>query len=171
MALPAKVWCQVVLGLQRTAAWLAMMADRARRRLVRRGGAEQANEARQTIEQEGAEARRIATEFAVANQQAAAAAVGGVSVAAATARAAGPGVVGTGDPEHGGRTGYGVGHGAFDVEYTRPVGEDYFTRYGRKYKESNDWSPVAAQYWEDELVLLRDEQWGLNQTLRLFKVA
>ena len=135
------------------------------------GGAEQANEARLTIEQEGAEARRIATEFAVANQLAAAAAVGGVSAAAATARAAGRGVVGTGDPEHGGRTGYGVGHGAFDVEYTRPAGEDYFTRYGRKYKESNDWSPVAAQHWEDELAHRRLEEKARNQTLRLFKVA
>ena len=135
------------------------------------GGAEQANEARLTIEQEGAEARRIATEIAVANQLAAAAAVGGVSAEAATARAAGRGVVGTGDPEHGGRTGYGVGHGAFDVEYTRAAGEAYFTRYGRKYKESNDWSPVAAQHWEDELAQRRLEEKARNQTLRLFKVA
>ena len=134
-------------------------------------GAVGANEARPTIEQEGAEVRRIATEIAVANQLAAAAAVGVERAEVAKARAAKRGEVGYGDPEYGGRKGHGVGYGKFDARYIRPEGEDLFARYGRSYKESNDWSPVAAQYWEDELVLLRDEHWGLNQTLRLFKVA
>ena len=130
-----------------------------------------ANGARPTIEQEGAEVRRIATEIAVANQLAAAAAVGVERAAVAKARAAERGEVGYGDPEYGGRKGHGAGYGVFDARYTRAEGEDLFARYGRKYKESNEWSPVAAQYWEDELAQLRLENKAEGRTLRLFKVA
>ena len=131
-----------------------------------------ANEARPTIEQEGAEVRRIATEIAVANQLAAAAAVGVERAAVAKERAAARGEVGHDDPEYGRRKGHGVGYGKFDVRYTtRAEGEDPFARYGRKYKEANEWSPVAAQYWEDELAHRRLEELARGQTLRLFKVA
>ena len=96
------------------------------------GGAVGANEARPTIEQEGAEVRRIATEIAVANQLAAAAAVGVERAAVAKARAAERGEVGYGDPEYGGRKGHGVGYGVFDTRYTRAEGEDLFAQFGRK---------------------------------------
>ena len=122
---------------------------------------------RQTVEQVGAEVRRVCMEAAVADQQAAALA----AIAAGPAAATVPGVR-RGAPEGtNGREGQGIGCGVFDVMYTPAEGDLPFSRYGRKYKSSNEWSAVAEQQWEEMLSDVRKERLGLGQTVRLFKVA
>ena len=124
---------------------------------------------RLTIEQEGAELRRVCMEFAVADQQAATVAAGATRPAAVPV----PGV--RSDAAAGansqGRTGPGIGCGVFDAVYTPDEGEQPFTRYGRKYKGSNEGSAVAEQQYEKMLADVRRERLGLGQTVRLFKVA
>ena len=124
---------------------------------------------RPTIEQVGAEIRRVCMESAVADQQAA-------TVAANAARPASATMPGErrGAPEGtNGREGLGIGCGVFDAMYTPAEGDLPFSRYGRKYKSSNEWSAVAEQQYEKMLadLVVGAAALGLGQTVRLFKVA
>ena len=124
---------------------------------------------RLTVEQNGAEIRRVCMEAAVADQQAAALA----AIAAGPAAATVPGVR-RGAPEGtNGREGQGIGCGVFDAMYTPAEGDLPFSRYGRKYKSSNEWSAVAEQQYEKMLadLVVGAAALGLGQTVRLFKVA